>query len=132
MAGEAAFGTLLKQGAVPVTVANVTSISGPSFSLDTIDVTAHDSASNYRELVPSFISAGEINFDINYDPDGTTHAGLITTMVARTEEDWQIIWPDTTQADFKAYITAFEPGADYDGKLEASVTLSISGAVTYS
>lgn len=131
MAGESAFGTTLAMGAVPVAIVNVTSISGPSFNVETIDVTAHDSGSNYREIVPSFVSAGDVAFEINYDPDGTTHASLITTAVARTEEDWVITYPDTTAASFKGYIVSFEPTADYDGKLEASVTIRVNGAVAY-
>lgn len=136
MAGVAAFGTLLKMGSTPTTVVNVTNISGPGMSTETIDVTAHDSSSAYREIVASFISAGEVTVDFNFDPSQTTHkdasGGIIDVWKNRTLEDWNILFPDgTINADFDAYITAIDLDMPHDDKLGGSMTLSISGAVTW-
>ena len=75
MAGLAAYGTTLYIGTVGsgTAVANVTNFSGPGMSTKMIGMTAHDSASAYEEMAPSFISAGELTLDLNYDPDETTH-----------------------------------------------------------
>jgi predicted secreted protein len=136
MAGDFGFGTLLKMGSTPVTVAQVTSVSGPGYELETVDVTAHDSSTSYyREYIAGLLDAGEVSMDLNFDPDGATHknsaGGLLYTMEQRTLENWQIVYPDATAVAFVAFVTSFEPDAPFDDKLSASVTLKISGKPTW-
>lgn len=130
MAKYAAFGSILKRGATAV--AQVRSISGGSLSLDTVDVTTHDSAGGWREFVATLIDAGEVSVEIVFDPDNATHTSLRTDLVARTATTYSITFTDTTPAvwTFSAFVTAFEPSAAVDGELSATVTLKITGAVT--
>lgn len=140
MSGISAFGTELRvgDGAGPevfTPVAGVTNISGPGFSLDTIDGTAHDSPGAVEEVIPSIIRTGELTLDINYDPNDPTHDaadGLLSTMFARSLRNYQLAFPTSPEVvwTFAAYVTGFEPSAPYDDKLSASVTLRISGAPT--
>ena len=58
MAGIAAFGISLENDGVAV--AQVTSISGPSLSADTIDITNHASTDGYREFVQGLKDAGHL------------------------------------------------------------------------
>ena len=136
MAGEAAAGTLLKMGSTPTTVAQVYDISGPSMSADTEDVTTHDSASiPWREKIATLIDAGDVQLSLYFDPDGTTHTdasgGLLFVFKNRTLEDFAIVFPDTSQVAFEAFVTQFQPKAPIDGVLTADVTLTISGALTW-
>ena len=138
--GISAFGTLLKigDGGSPesfTTVAEVSSIGGPTLSLDPIDVTSHDSTGGWRQFVGGLLDGGEVSLEINYDPVGATHdasTGLIADMVARTLRNFQLVFPDTgsTTWTFAALITAFEPSEPIDDKLAASVTLKVSGQPT--
>ena len=138
--GISAFGTLLKigDGGSPesfTTVAEVSSIGGPTLSLDPIDVTSHDSTGGWRQFVGGLLDGGEVSLEINYDPVGATHdasTGLIADMVARTLRNFQLVFPDTgnTTWTFAALITAFEPSEPIDDKLSASVTLKVSGQPT--
>src|SRR5687768_227094 len=79
MSGRDGFGTQFKRaiGTAPGTtyevIANVTNISGPSRSRETIDVTAHDSPDQYMEFIGGLKDGGEVSLDINYDPSETTH-----------------------------------------------------------
>lgn len=141
MGGVAALGATLKFGTTPVALVNVHDISGPSMSVDTIDVTAHDSTNWYREFVVGFIDSGEVSFSINWDPDETTHkvaaSGLPYLLTQRTSEDFELEFQtgaaagDTYKASFTAYVTAFEPSAPVEDKQTADITLKISGAVTW-
>lgn len=136
MAGDVAFGTILSMGTPAVAIANVTDMSGPSYSAETIDMTAHDSASYpYREFSASFIDAGEMSFDINFDPDGVTHknvdGGLLYAMENQVEEDWEIAFPDGTEVAFEGPVIGFEIKAPMDDKLSASVKIKISGKPTW-
>jgi predicted secreted protein len=140
MAGLAALGTILKIGsaAAGVAVVNVTSIEGPGLSTETIDVTAHDSAGAFREEIPTFISGGEVTLRINYDPSEVTHGadagGLVKLWEDRALSAFAIVYPTTpaTNVEYSGYVTGFAPSAPFDGKLEANVTIKISGPVAYS
>ena len=136
-----AFGTKLQLGdGAPVTeiftdIAEITSISPPSLSKDTIETTSHDSVDRYKEFISGLRDAGEVSLDINYDPADATH-GLLTGLLGEYEKDapsnYKIIFPDasTTTWSFAGILTSFETSAPIDDKLTASVTIKISGKPT--
>ena len=124
-------------GAVLATVAQVTNVSGPSLTLDTVDVTCHDSTSAYEEVVATLLRGGEITLDIVYDPADDTHDatggnGLLTRMNAKRRTNFSLIFADTASTTwaFDGYVTGFEPGAAVDGATTASVTVKTDGAMT--
>lgn len=137
-----ALGTLLKRGdgggpEVFTTIAEVTGITGPSLTTETIDVTSHESAGGFREFIAGLKDGGEVTFEINYIPDSASHdntAGLLKDYTDKTLRNFEIIWPDVslTKWSFKALITSFTPEAPATGndKLSASVTMKVSGAPT--
>lgn len=137
MAGVAAFGTKLKVGGTAGTaIVNITELNPPEQSAEELDMTAHDSGGAYREIVPSFLSAGKVTLTINWDPNATTHkngaGGLRKLFADRTKSSFAIEYPVTPVAHdiFDAYVTGFQPSAPFDDKLTAQVTLSVSGAPT--
>lgn len=143
MAEYAAYGTTFAIGdsstpgsANYTNVVQVVSISGPGFSLDTADVTAHDSTGAWEEHVATILRSGELTVELNWDPDSATHevtsGGLLYAMVNRTLLAYRIQWPDSTPTEwkFQAYVTGFEPSAPHDDKLSASVTLKLTGQPT--
>lgn len=139
MAGLAAFGTTLKKGtgSSVVTIANITSIEGPAFTTEMLDVTAHDSGDGYRERVPSFLDVGEITLRLNWDPANATHLGansLYADWAAKRLDTYTITFPDAndTSLSGQAYISNISPTAPFDGKLEATVTLAPTGKWTFS
>lgn len=117
------------------TLGEVTGISGPTFSLDTIDTTHHSVTGGYREIVPSFKSAGEVTVEMNFDPSSSQQdmaSGILEDFTDRALRNWKIVYPTPTAETFSfaGYVTGFEPSAPVDGKLSATLTVSISGAVT--
>lgn len=116
-------------------VASVSNISGPSLALDTEDVTTHDQASAFEEVVATILRTGDVTLDLFYDPDGGTHdatTGLLNDYENKTKRNFQIRFPSTgkVQWSFAAYVTGFNPGAPVGGALTASVSLKISGVPT--
>ena len=134
MAKYAAFGCALKRGATAI--ANVTNISGPGLSLDTEDVTSHDSTGGWEEVVGTILRSGEITLDIVYDPDNATHkyaaGGLIHDLVSRTAQTYNLYFSDSTPATwaFSALVTGFNPGMPVGGALTASVSMKLTGQPT--
>lgn len=112
-------------------VAYVANIGGPSLSVDTEDVTTHDSTGAWEEHVATIIRSGEVSMDIVYDPAEGTHdatTGLLSLKESRTLAGFSVVFPDSTAWAFAAYVTGFEPSAPHDGALTASVKLKITGA----
>jgi len=135
MAGQSAYGTMLKIGGTAgVAAANVTKIDGPAPSLDTIDVTAHDSAGAWREYIGGLLDAGEVSLDLNFDPAAVTHknaaGGLQYLMLQRTASAFALVFPQAGNPTytFNAFVTKFTRTMQFDGALDGSVTLKITGA----
>jgi predicted secreted protein len=134
MAKYAAFGCALKKGGTEY--AGVTNISGPGLSLDTVDVTSHDSTGAWEEVVGTILRSGEISLDLVYDPADATHkyaaGGLLYDLVSRTSIALTLEFSDaaTTTWSFNALVTGFEPTAPVDGALTASVTMKLTGQPT--
>lgn len=151
MSGVSAFGTILRLGrgnTVPGpetfdVIGGITNVGGPGFSVDSIDVTAHDSPGAFEEAIASIIRQGEISIDLNYDPTDPTHSadptpgggageGLAALMFTRETRNWQLVYPTSPAITWalQGFVTGFEPGAPYDDKLSASVTIKITGQPT--
>ena len=133
-----AFGTLLKRGdgagsEAFTTVAEVTALSGPSFTRETIDVTHHGSANQHREHIGALKDSGDVSFSINWQPDlngasghGIT-SGLLKDYKDATRRNFQVVWPDAsgTTFAFAGLITGISPTAPIDGALTADVTIKV-------
>lgn len=139
MSGRNGFGTqfLRGDGATPtehfVSMANVTSISGPERSRDTIDVTAHDSASGWMEFIGGLKDGGELSIDVNYDPAETTHDldDDFDDEVPRTYKI--VILPDEIDEHtwtLKGILTKLGDEFPYDDKMARSMTIKVSGKPT--
>lgn len=139
MGGKAAFGTTIAfgTGTAPTAVANVTNISGLDGDVETIDVTSHDSGSAYRQKIASFIDAGQVNLDLNFDPNNATHratsGGILYLRDQRTLERWKVTFPGAPihYVSFDAFVKNAGFEAPFDDKLSMAVTLEVSGAATW-
>jgi predicted secreted protein len=132
MAGYAGLGTILRidtgsgHGRL---VAELTSIGGPSISLDTIDVSSHDSEADddsYRTYVGGLIDGGEVSLEGNLAElaDADEIQGALDD---RDELGFEIEFPTGDMWEFDGIVTAFETLAPHDGKLGFSASLKITG-----
>jgi predicted secreted protein len=130
VAGINAFGTTLgrESDMTPgtyIAVADITALSPPGVSRNTIDVTSHDSEDAWMEFVGGLKDGGEVSFEVNYQPD--LHDALLADLDAVDAISWRVTFPDTTAWTFDAILTGFEPDAPFDDKLSASLTLKVTG-----
>ncbi len=130
-------GTLIKKGdgaspEVFTAIAEVGTITGPSQSSEFVDVTNQDSTA--REFIAGLIDPGEISFSVNYIPDNTTHKAILTDFQDKSIDQYELLFPTGDATDkwsFAAAVTGAEVTAPIDGPIQLSVTLKVSGAVTY-
>lgn len=125
----AAYGSILSKN--DVDTAQVKNISGPGMSLDTEDVTTHDQATAWEEVVATVLRSGEITLEIVYDPADASQVDLLFDLDAKATDTWALEFQDVGQTawSFTGYVTRFEPGAPVEGALTASVTIKVTGVI---
>lgn len=141
MAKYTAYETVLRvltSGSTYVDIGQVRDISGPSMTADAVEVTARDT-SKWRAFTPGLRDGGEVTFDIIYDPDVTSHSatntttGLVYFLLNGTAKTYRLVMAQSggDLFEFSAIVTAFTPESPLEDAMTASVTLKISGAVTF-
>ena len=137
MAGMDGFGVQLKrgdgeEGETFTPLADITNLSGPGLSRETLDVTSHGSPNGWMEFLGGLKDPGEVSVDINYQPD--LHDVLVDDFDDVEPRNYQIVFPDAaaTTWTFGAIITGFEPESPYDDKAAASLTFKVTGKPTIS
>lgn len=136
-----AFGTVLQMSdgaASPAftAIAGLTNIDGPGVSVESLDATAHDSASAARQKLPGLVDGGQVTIEGYYDPADPTHDG--TTGIAgvatdRAVRDFRIIDVDdaNSQTDFSGFFVEFRRTAPFDGLLGFTATIEVTGVPTF-
>jgi len=112
-----------------VPVAEVTNLTGPGLSLDTIEVTHFESPDAFREFIPSLKDPGSISIDMNFLPSNLNQQKFLTDYLNRTRRNFQVVWSDadSTTWQFGGYVVSFEPSAAIDDKLSASAEIKVTG-----
>ncbi|MDP2365069.1 MAG: phage tail tube protein [Ignavibacteria bacterium] len=131
--GIAGFGTKLTWNTV--NLAEVTNISGPSQTMDTIDVSSHDSPSQYKEFVAGFRDGGDLSLEGNFIKGDTTgQVAMHTDFQAGTKRNWIVKMPGWAagkpQMAGEGLITAFSISYPYEDKISFSATIKVTGKPT--
>lgn len=129
MPGTHAFGTTFSwNGAL---VAGLTAINGIELSVDTIDVTTHQSANYYKEILPGLIDPGEVSIEGQFDyTDVNGQQAMLADLNSRTARAGVITFPASTGSSwtFQGYITNLKIGdAPIDDKIPFSATIKPTG-----
>jgi hypothetical protein len=127
-------GTTLRRNGVEI--AEVNDISGPEFSAETIDVTHLKSPNFWREFIANLKDGGELTFKVNLilsDPTHNAATGVLSALagtVAPPRDTWDIVFPDAGATTWTVYgpLTGYKTGVATSDKLEAEVTVKVSGA----
>ena len=134
MAGISAFGSglFIGDGAAAneqfSRLAGLLTLGGPTQARDSIEVTDHDSPEGFREFIAGLGDGGEISLDLNYLPGDGTQNILTQLIRVGATRNFRIVWPGGVNWSLKGIITGFDPTGAYDGKLEATATLKLTGA----
>ena len=118
-------------------IVQVFAVNGATLSADVADVSAHDSTQFYREFVNTFRDGGEVTLGLRWDPAEATHSEALNGLLALFELDvsssYLVNWPNTGLSTwtFDAFVTGYEPSADFDADLEANVTLKVTGVPVF-
>lgn len=85
----------------------VADISGPEISVETIDVTTHDSPDGFNEFIAGMADGGEVTFDLVFDDGPTGHYRILDLIEAKALVNFRLTFPTAggtfiIPADFNA------------------------------
>ncbi|MCJ7669568.1 MAG: hypothetical protein MUO61_03505 [Dehalococcoidia bacterium] len=130
-AAKAAYGTVLNWDGVDI--AEVSNISGPTLSIDTIDATHYTSPSAFKEFIAGFGDAGEVTFECNFiGSDTLGQQAFIVDAYAKSVKAVVITLasPIVATWTFNGIVTKLDFAQPMDNKLSFSATIKISGVPT--
>ena len=109
--------------------AEINSISGPSMSRDSIDVTSLDSVGGYREFIGGFRDGGTVTLNMNFTR--TTYEAAKEDFEDDATQNYEIVLPDedSTSFEFSGIITELPLEITADDKVTANVTIKVNGKV---
>lgn len=126
-----AYGSTISIGSA---VTGVRSIEGPNMSRDPIDVTAMNDT--HKTKIVGRPNSGTVTVELLLESGNeslaSTLSSAVTTTAVPTPLACTITFPGVGGYAFNAYVTGFQPKANGDEALTASVTLEITGPVTLS
>lgn len=114
------------------TIGEVKSIQGPGGSASVIDTTNLSSTAKEKQM--GLMDEGQVTIELNLDTDDAQQTGMRTDRTNRTLRDFRITLTDSSPATtltFAAYVLSFPVAAAVDDVITASVTLEVSGPVTW-
>lgn len=114
------------------TIGEIVSFNGPGGSASIIDVTSLDSEA--KEKLIGLKDEGQFTLECNLVPDDAGQTGLRSDRDNRTKRGFRVILTDDSQTTliFQAYVLGFSIGGGVDDKVSLSITLEITGQVTWS
>ncbi|WMT42849.1 phage tail tube protein [Paenibacillus sp. D2_2] len=128
---QRALGTKLKigSGVSAVAIGGLKSISSPSMSQETIDVTTLDSDGGYREFIGSFKDGGEVSASGFFNPQNEGQAAVYEALENSTDEDFEIEFPAAMKAKwvFRGVVTAYNTSAELEDAISFEITIKVSG-----
>jgi len=129
-ATDIGFGTTLSKkttGTTYVALAEVTELTAPELSRDSVEFTHMLSPDRYREFKPGLIDAGEVGITYNLIPGLADDAVIATHLGTKLVEGWRITFPNGATLDFNGFATAHGRATPMEDKMTGSATFKISG-----
>lgn len=118
-------------GGTPTTLlGEVTNITPPNESVDVIDVTHMASPSRYREFIQGLIDPGEFSCEVNWVAGGATDDFVISWRTSGETRNVRITTNNGTTYTFPAFVTGWTPQMPVDGKMSATLSCKVAGAIT--
>lgn len=133
-----AYGSVLQagDGGTPeafTAVAEITKLTPPNMSRDSIEVTHTLSPSGYREFIAGWRDGGEVAYEANWLPTNASQdheTGLHASFNDNVRHRWRIVVPDVLYIEFSGFVTAHEPDLPLENQANLAGKIKLSGKPT--
>lgn len=114
-------------------IAEVTDIQDAGISATVVDVTAHDGASSFGSMLPTFLHGNALRLSLHLVPAHATHdnaTGLEFLLRTRTQRNYLLVLPDTAKTTWKwkGFVTSHRSAAPVAGVLATVATIEMTDA----
>lgn len=118
-----------------VELVEVVSFTLPDNTTDRVETTHLKSPNRRREYTAGLTDGGEVEVVLNFRPGSTTDQSIEAAVAAGTERAVKFVVPQLGVAAWQystlGIVTGYNRGSvTADGKMEATMTIAITGAVT--
>lgn len=125
-------GTVLRKwdGTGWVSLGEVKSVSGPSMSRNTIDVTSLASTGGYSEFITGLRDPGSLTFTINFVR--SDYNMMKNDFESDTAVDYEMVLPDAQATSFEmsGLVTDLPLDVPFSDAVTCNVTIKLSGQIT--
>lgn len=114
-------------------VIEILDIKGPGSKVDAKDATSMSSASGVREYIAGLEDPGQVQVTVNWVPGDVQHAGILSDKSNKTTRNWRIAFPagfSKSNFAFAGFVIDFSPSYPIDDKIQAQLTIQITGPST--
>lgn len=134
-----AYGSTLQLGdaATPevfTSIAEITELTPPNMSRDSIDVSSNSSSDGYREFIAGWRDGGEVAVKANWLPTNATHdgtTGVLSSFNDNVNHNWKIILPDTLATiSLRGHVKDFNPDLPLEEQGTLEFVIKVSGKPT--
>jgi predicted secreted protein len=129
-------------GATWVSMGEVLTVTPPTNTMGTIDITNHGTTDYFREFLPGLIDAGTVTFAANYISSTSTSGAAYYSdqyieelMSARTKVPWRFYLSGASSQNAwqgAGYITNYQIITGNDQAVSYSVSIKVTGKPTFS
>lgn len=135
-AADTGFGTKFSYdtgGGTYVDLGEVTAVSPPSLTRETVDASHMGSTSGFREHISGMRDGGEASVTMNYVPSGTSYDALKANLLADAAVNYKITFPDgTNSVIFAGLITELGAEVPMADKMSCTAKFKVTGVPTWS
>jgi hypothetical protein len=111
-----------------VELAEVTDITPPSESVDSVDVTHMQSPEVKREFIPGMTDPGEVSLDMNFLPGSPGDILIRAWRSASERRNVRITFPNDITWSFLAFPTGYSPAVPNEDKMTATLTCKVASS----
>lgn len=108
-------------------VGRIRDVTPPALSRDPVETTDMESVDRWREYIGGGKDAGELSFEMTFDPGSTEVTAFMGELNTDTAGYYILVFPDGSEWGFTALLTGYEPGVPVLDKMTASITFKLSG-----
>lgn len=119
-----------KTGSNYVPFAEITELTTPTYSRDSVDFTHFGSPDAFREFKPGLTDAGDLGLTYNLVPGLADDAVVATHFASRLVEVFRITWPNGATLDINGFATKHARATPMADKMTGSATIKVSGKPT--
>lgn len=115
------------------TLGGVTSIAGPGFKADVLDVTHMESPNNFHEKITTLVDGGQLTTIVQFVPNSTQHRSVLTDLKNRTKRNVQIWFADTGGSILQVagYFIQFAIDSQFQGIYTANLQMELTADYTW-